>query len=103
MLEILAKPRKERCSLVTILSTKGSVPRSAGAKMLVTRSGQIIGSIGGGCSEAAIMRTALHLIGSGKWKIEEIDMTAEAAEEEGMVCGGIMTVLIEDMECNFCE
>lgn len=98
MLENLAKPRKEPCSLVTILSTKGSVPRGAGAKMLVTKSGQIIGSIGGGCSESAIMRTALEVIGSGRWLIEEINMTAEAAEEEGMVCGGIMTVLIEDME-----
>jgi xanthine dehydrogenase accessory factor len=103
MLEILAKPIKERCSLVTILSTKGSVPRGVGAKMLVTKSGQIFGSIGGGCSESAIMRTALEIIGSGKWLIEEIDMTADAAEEEGMVCGGIMTVLIEDMECNFRE
>jgi xanthine dehydrogenase accessory factor len=27
--------------------------------------------------------------------IEHIDLTGEAAESEGMVCGGIMDVLIE--------
>lgn len=86
-----------RCSMVTILAVKGSVPRGVGAKMIVKETGQIQGSIGGGCSEAAIMRTAIEMIGTHTWKIIDIDMTAEAAEEEGMVCGGIMTVLIEDM------
>lgn len=100
MLEKLASQNNERCSLVTILNTKGSVPRGVGAKMLVLETGQIIGSIGGGCSESAIMRTALEIIGSGRWRIVEIDMTAEAAEEEGMVCGGVMTVLIEDISSN---
>jgi xanthine dehydrogenase accessory factor len=97
MLLRLASLQGERCCMVTIISAKGSVPRGVGAKMIVYESGQIDGSIGGGCSESAIMRTALELIGSGKWLISDIDMTAEAAEEEGMVCGGLMTVLLEDM------
>jgi len=100
MLTKLASLKNERCCLVTIISTKGSVPRGVGAKMLVYETGQIVGSIGGGCSESAIMRTALEIIGSKTWIIEDIDMTAEEAEEEGMVCGGIMTVLIEDMITN---
>jgi len=36
------------------------------------------------------------MIGSGTYKILDIDLTGDAAEEEGMVCGGIMTVLVED-------
>ena len=35
------------------------------------------------------------MAGSKNLKIETIDMTGEIAEEEGMVCGGKMTVLIE--------
>ena len=100
MLTKLASLKNERCCLVTIISTKGSVPRGVGAKMLVYETGQIDGSIGGGCSESAIMRTALEIIGSKTWIIKDIDMTAEEAEEEGMVCGGIMTVLLEDMTTN---
>lgn len=92
----LSEIKDEQCCIVTIISTQGSVPRGIGAKMLVYDTGQIFGSIGGGCSESAIMKSAIRLIGTGKWVIKEIDMTADAAEEEGMVCGGTMTVLLED-------
>lgn len=97
MLSKLAGVEQESCCMVTIIDTKGSVPRGVGSKMLVFKTGEIIGSIGGGCSESAIMRTALSLIGSRTWTIQDIDMTGDAALEEGMVCGGIMTVLLEDI------
>ena len=100
MLNKLAALKNERCCMVTIISASGSVPRGVGAKMVVYETGRIDGSIGGGCSESAIMRTALEIIGSKTWIIKDIDMTAEEAEEEGMVCGGIMTVLLEDMTIN---
>ncbi len=41
-------------ALIIILSSKGSVPRKAGAKMIAYYDGRTIGSIGGGCSEAAL-------------------------------------------------
>lgn len=86
---------KEAIALVTVLETKGSVPRKAGAKMVVRKSGQVIGTIGGGCSEMEVIREAVPLIDKDGARIMEIDMTGDVAEEEGMVCGGIMTVLIE--------
>lgn len=39
---------------------------------------------------------ARSLIGSGRYKVVHVDLTGEAAEDEGMVCGGIMDVLVED-------
>lgn len=87
----------EKRALVTVLSTKGSTPRRAGARMTVDRAGRIAGSIGGGCSEGAVIRDAVDLIGSGRYLVKSIDMTGEVAEDEGMVCGGIMDVLIEDL------
>ena len=95
VLEALAKSQNEKMSLVTVISTKGSTPRKAGSKMIVYDSGKIIGTIGGGCAEAKIIKDAALMSGSKNLKIETIDMTGEAAEEEGMVCGGMMTVLIE--------
>ena len=67
--------------------------------MLVYRDGQILGSIGGGCSEAAVLGEARRLIGSGTFQVIHVDLTGEAAEDEGMVCGGVMDVLVEDFEC----
>lgn len=95
VLEALAKSQNEKMSLVTVISTKGSTPRKEGSKMIVYDSGKIIGTIGGGCAEAKIIKDAALMAGSKNLKIETIDMTGEIAEEEGMVCGGKMTVLIE--------
>lgn len=87
--------KDESKALVTILSSKGSVPRKAGAKMIVYPDGRLLGSIGGGCSEAGIISKARDLIRAGGYSIESVDMTGEVAEDLGMVCGGTMTVLIE--------
>lgn len=82
-------------AIVTIISTKGSVPRKAGAKMLVYPSGKISGSIGGGCSEGEVINNARYLLRTGGYQFQTVDMTGDVAEDEGMVCGGIMDVIIE--------
>lgn len=97
VLEALSKIKNEKISIVTVISTKGSTPRKSGSKMIVYDSGNVIGTIGGGCAEAKIITDAALMAGSGNLKIETIDMTGEVAEEEGMVCGGKMTVLIESI------
>lgn len=95
--EIVGGGQGKAFASVTVMDTKGSVPRGAGAKMLVYPDLSIAGSIGGGCSEAEIMRDAFSIIGTGDYLIRKIDLTGDIAESEGMVCGGVMTVLIEDM------
>ncbi|MBC7959569.1 MAG: XdhC family protein [Vallitaleaceae bacterium] len=95
VIEELSKNLLEPKALVTILSTKGSVPRKAGAKMIVFADGRILGSIGGGCSEKDVINCALTVIKSGQPQFLTVDMTGDIAEDDGMVCGGIMEVLIE--------
>ena len=83
--------------MATIVKRKGSAPQGVGIKMLVLRSGTCIGTIGGGCMEANIMQKAL-LMASGNGPeavICKVDMTGADAEEEGMVCGGVVSVLLE--------
>ncbi|MCR5090797.1 MAG: XdhC family protein, partial [Oscillospiraceae bacterium] len=75
-------------AIVTVIETKGSTPRGTGAKMAVSPLGKVTGSIGGGCSEAAVIQDAVRIIGSGRYQIVDIDLTGEVAESDGMVCGG---------------
>lgn len=89
---------EEGRSLVTILESNGSVPRGAGASMTVTRDRRILGSIGGGCSESEVVVTAAQNTGTGRYFIQKIDLSGAKAEDEGMVCGGNMTVLVEDLD-----
>lgn len=96
VLNVLSEEKNVPKALITVISAKGSVPRGAGAKMIVYPDGRIVGSVGGGCSEAAVIGDARHIVGTGTYKMLDIDLTGDAAEDEGMVCGGIMTVLVED-------
>ena len=94
LFRFLATPRKGRAALVTIVSTSGSTPREMGAKMAIDALGKTIGSIGGGCAEAEVIRKARDVMDAAGYQLIEVDM-ADAAEEDGMVCGGTMQVLIE--------
>ncbi|MBD8939535.1 MAG: xanthine dehydrogenase [Lachnospiraceae bacterium] len=88
--------------LCTIIEKRGSAPRSIGTQMLVTSDNRIIGTIGGGCAEAEVitrcrgyfaeMRKGIH----GICEIVKIQMSTDNVEEEGMVCGGRIEVLLEE-------
>ncbi|MBE6055140.1 MAG: xanthine dehydrogenase [Clostridium sartagoforme] len=100
VLENLAKEDNEKKAIVTVISTKGSTPRGPGAKMIVWEDGRILGSIGGGCSEGEVILAARDLLDDGEtgsFIKMQVDMTGDVAEDEGMVCGGIMNVLIETL------
>ena len=83
--------------LATIISRKGSAPRGTGTKMLVLEDGRTIDTIGGGCIESEIIQKALLMMRrkAPDFQICKVDMTAEAAEDEGMVCGGVVEVMLE--------
>lgn len=89
--------RGEPCALATVVRVKGSAPREAGTQMLITGDGHIYGTIGGGCAEAEVRRQALLVMAKGEAEVYHLDLTADTAAEEGMVCGGIMDVFIEPL------
>jgi xanthine dehydrogenase accessory factor len=97
VIEELGLSRNDEKAMATVISTKGSAPRKAGAKMLVWPDGRILGSVGGGGGEGAVMRAAQDVIRRGGYLIQPIDMTSCFTEDEGMVCGGTMRVLIESV------
>ncbi|MDO4487155.1 MAG: XdhC family protein [Bacillota bacterium] len=84
-------------AVMMVLESGGSTPVKPGAMMAVDFMGNTYGTIGGGCSESAVMSKARKLMGTGKSEVVEVDMSNDVAEDEGMVCGGYMSVLIEDV------
>ena len=84
-------------TLMLVYETTGSTPVKSGSYMVVDINTATAGTIGGGCSESAVMRQAYYLIGTGKTKCVTIDMSNDAAAQEGMVCGGQMKVLLADL------
>ncbi|MCI6256742.1 MAG: XdhC family protein [Clostridiales bacterium] len=96
LLEFLARDPTPK-ALLTVYAASGSTPVKPGAMMAVGQNFRTVGTIGGGCSENAVLKDAYRLIGTGQRRCVTVDMSNDVAAEEGMVCGGKMKVLIEDV------
>jgi xanthine dehydrogenase accessory factor len=88
----------EPAALVTVVATEGSTPQRAGARMLVHGDGRIVGTIGGGCVEAEMVRRARNAIQTRRAELADYDLTPDQAGEDGLVCGGRMKVFIDPVE-----
>jgi len=87
--------RGGRAAMATVVKTRGSTPQQEGAKMVVFDDGSFIGTVGGGCVEADIWAEAREVLRSGKAGIFHFNLAGDFEDDEGMVCGGQMDVLIE--------
>jgi xanthine dehydrogenase accessory factor len=63
--------------------------------MLFRDDGTSVGSVGGGCVEAEVWQQARKVIESGKPALLSYQLTAEDAENEGLICGGSVDIFIE--------
>jgi len=84
-----------RAAMATVVKTRGSTPQQEGAKMVVFEDGSFIGTVGGGCVEADIWAEAREVLRHGQAGIFHFDLAGDFEDDEGMVCGGQMDVLIE--------
>jgi xanthine/CO dehydrogenase XdhC/CoxF family maturation factor len=88
----------EEIALATVVKASGSAPRQAGAKLAVTRSGKMSGSVSGGCVEGAVFEKAMAVLDSGKPEVIHYGISDELAWDVGLSCGGQIDVLIEPFE-----
>ncbi|MDB6071952.1 MAG: hypothetical protein JWL81_3123 [Verrucomicrobiales bacterium] len=97
LLEELKSARLQRrpCFLITLAATTGSVPRRAGAKMIVYPNGAASGTIGGGKFESLVLADALALPRHSPPLLKTYPLHEASPDSFGAVCGGEVTVLIE--------
>ncbi|MCD5974764.1 xanthine dehydrogenase accessory protein XdhC [Pseudomonas quasicaspiana] len=84
----------EACVLVTIIEERGSTPRNAGSKMVVSAE-RIFDTIGGGHLEYKAMEIAREMLASGSQdtRLERFSLGASL----GQCCGGVNVLLFEPM------
>jgi xanthine dehydrogenase accessory factor len=87
----------EPAALATVVAVKGSTPRQQGAQMLVRRDGSVLGSIGGGCIEAAVWQEATKTIKTNTTQLLDYDLTGREETPEGLICGGTMQIFVEPL------
>ena len=99
VLDALIEASDGKYILCTIIKKNGSAPRGVGTQMLVSSDNRIIGTIGGGCAEAEVISHCRRLFRKQEFKcgLMDVSMNIDDAEKEGMVCGGSISVLLEQI------
>ncbi|MBU0480095.1 MAG: XdhC family protein [Proteobacteria bacterium] len=90
---IRLKKKRVPAAIATVIESKGSTPRKAGAKMLVRKDGRISGTVGGGITEAKTIEASLEVIRRGLPRTMEFSLT----EKHGGVCGGSLVIYLEPL------
>jgi len=82
-------------AIATVTRVKGSAPRPPGAKMAISDDGRWVGSVSGGCVEAAVLEEARKVLEGEPPKLVTFGITDEMVWDVGLACGGIIDVFIE--------
>src|SRR5437764_2700180 len=93
------RERGERVAIATVVSMAGSAPRRPGAKLAVSESGELAGSVSGGCVEPAVVHSAMQVIKTGEPQMLEFGISEEDNFEKiGLSCGGTIHVFVERLD-----
>ena len=84
-----------KAALATIVRRQGSTPRRDFAKMLISEDGSTVGSVGGGQTEAEVLKEAERVMETGQASLLKYQLTQKDAEAEGLACGGTVEIFVE--------
>jgi xanthine dehydrogenase accessory factor len=89
------RARGERVALATVVATRRSAPRPVGSKLAVSESGELAGSVSGGCVEADVSRLAAEVLAGAPPRLASYGITDDDAFDIGLPCGGEIDVFVE--------
>jgi xanthine dehydrogenase accessory factor len=88
----------ERVVVATVIATRRSAPRPVGTSLAVSESGQMCGSVSGGCVESDVYENAREVMETGTPKLLSYGIADEEAWSVGLPCGGEIDVFVERLE-----
>jgi xanthine dehydrogenase accessory factor len=92
------RERGEQVAVATVVATRLSAPRPVGAKFAVSESGEICGSVSGGCVEGDVFEHAQEVLRTGAPKLLTYGISDDDAMGVGLPCGGEIDVFLERFE-----
>jgi xanthine dehydrogenase accessory factor len=92
------RKRGEKVAVATVVATRLSAPRPVGAKFAVSESGEICGSVSGGCVEGDVFEHAQDVLRDGRPKLLTYGISDDDAMGVGLPCGGEIDVFVERFE-----
>jgi xanthine dehydrogenase accessory factor len=88
-----------RVAVARVVGLEGSGPRDPGAAMAVSDSGEVAGSVSGGCVEGAVVTEALAVLAGERPRgIVSFGYSDDDAFAVGLTCGGTIHVFVEPLD-----
>ncbi len=88
----------QRVAVARVVIVEGSGPRDPGAAMAVSETGEVAGSVSGGCVEGAVVGEALDVLATGGGgRLVRFGYSDDEAFAVGLTCGGTIHLFIEEL------
>lgn len=82
-------------AIATVVKTWGSAPRPPGSHMVICGTGDFVGSVSGGCVEAAVLDAARAVMQTTRPTVLDFGVSDQDAWAVGLACGGQIRVRVE--------
>ncbi|MDR1728409.1 MAG: XdhC family protein [Acidobacteriota bacterium] len=92
---VRARAHGVRAALAVIIAHEGATPRKDSVKMLVCEDGRQLGNVGGGATEAEVVRQAREVMDAGRPRLLTFDLSGIDHDERALVCGGSMQIYLD--------
>ena len=87
-----------RVAVCTVVRVERSAPRAPGSVMAVSDSGEVAGSVTGGCVESALYMQTEEVLAGGPPRLATFGIVDDDAFDVGLPCGGTVHVFIEMLD-----
>ena len=84
-----------RFAVATVVRTWSSSPRPIGAAMAVCETGEVVGSVSGGCVEGAVYEVAQKVLETGQPELVTYGVSDGDALRVGLTCGGTLELFVQ--------
>ena len=97
------RSRGDRIALARVVATRRSAPRPVGSKLIVSETGELAGSVSGGCVESEVVEAAREVLGGAEPRLLTYGISDDLAISVGLPCGGEIDVWVDEPDPKLLE